>query len=184
MSKKKDQLEQIATQSVQHSGLSNLSFRTLADDAGIKSASVHYYFPNKGDLAASLIENYTQSFQAQLNQIDEHKRNLKSKLRAFVQIFEDVLENDRLCLCGMMAAEVNGLDEQSKALLKEYFLMAEQWLTLQLKQHKEELSSPLSNNKLARVIMSGLEGAILLDRVDGGSERIRAQHDLIKSLIS
>ena len=40
-----------AVTTVQKAGLSHLSFRTLASDAGIKSSSVHYYFPEKTDLA-------------------------------------------------------------------------------------------------------------------------------------
>ena len=58
MSDKKTQLESAATNSIQRTGLKDLSFRRLADEVGIKSASVHYYFPGKADLANSLIEKY------------------------------------------------------------------------------------------------------------------------------
>ena len=41
---------------VQARGYNSLSFRELAKEIGIKSASVHYYFPTKGDLGAALAE--------------------------------------------------------------------------------------------------------------------------------
>ncbi len=184
MSDKRNQIQNIATESVQRSGLSNLSFRTLADDVGIKSASVHYHFPSKSDLAASIIETYSQAFAEELDTISDSRRNLKGKLDDFVQIFETVLENDKLCLCGMMAAEVTALDESSRTLLKQYFEMSEQWLLDLLSENKESLSTALSTKKLARIIMSGLEGAILLDRVDQGRDRISAQRDLVRSFVS
>ena len=36
---------------------------------------------------------------------------------------------------------------------------------------------------VARVIVSGLEGALLLDRVDGGQQRLDAQRRLIAELV-
>ena len=39
---------------VQDRGYSGLSFRELAKDVGIKSASIHHYFPTKGELGGAL----------------------------------------------------------------------------------------------------------------------------------
>jgi AcrR family transcriptional regulator len=43
-----------AKATVQSHGYNALSFRELAKEVGIKSASVHYHFPTKGDLGAAL----------------------------------------------------------------------------------------------------------------------------------
>ena len=43
-----------ARATVQARGYNALSFRELAKEVGIKSASIHYYFPTKGDLGAAL----------------------------------------------------------------------------------------------------------------------------------
>jgi len=53
---KRQKLEEVAITAVQHGGLKSLSFRTLADEVGIKSSSVHYHFPEKSHLAKALIE--------------------------------------------------------------------------------------------------------------------------------
>jgi TetR/AcrR family transcriptional regulator, transcriptional repressor for nem operon len=39
-------------------GFHGFSFRDLAADVGIKSASVHYHFPTKADLGVRLMRNY------------------------------------------------------------------------------------------------------------------------------
>ncbi|GAA6137977.1 TetR/AcrR family transcriptional regulator [Arenicella sp. 4NH20-0111] len=183
MSEKRRKLEQAATEAVQKIGLTNLSFRALADEVGIKSASVHYYFPGKSDLAATLIEGYSEKFSALLSESSSESSSLQSTMTAFMSIFEQVLADGKFCLCGMMAAEVESLDSNSRALLQSYFEVSEAWLTKLMDSHRDELSTSLPSQTLARVIMSGMEGAILLDRVGGGKKRLDAQKELIHSLL-
>jgi len=61
MTEKRENLQDLAQEHVRHYGLKGLSFRTLAEEAGIKSSSVHYYFPEKSDLATALIERYPEA---------------------------------------------------------------------------------------------------------------------------
>ncbi|MBX2870043.1 MAG: TetR family transcriptional regulator [Acidiferrobacterales bacterium] len=183
MSKKRQELEAIAADFVQRSGLHNLSFRTLANEVGVKSSSVHYYFPEKSHLASALIENYTEALKESLDHIDARGQSLPKKLNGFIKIFEDVIKDNKLCLCGILAADVSTLDEPNRKLLAQYFSLAESWLSDLLSLHKKELKLPIEPVKLSKIILSGLEGAILLDGVDGGRERLKAQRDLIKSLI-
>jgi TetR/AcrR family transcriptional regulator, transcriptional repressor for nem operon len=55
MANKRTELQTLAQAIVQRSGLRELSFRQLAEQTGVKSSSVHYYFPEKHDLTAVLI---------------------------------------------------------------------------------------------------------------------------------
>jgi len=183
MSQNRTKLEQVATNSVQRIGINNLSFRTLADEVGIKSSSVHYYFPEKGNLANAIIINYTTQFSEQLDQIDIEKSSPQQKLEAFVKIFEKTIKADKLCLCGMMAAEISSLHEESRLLLKKYFLLVENWLNKIFTQHQESLTIDIKPRELAKIVMSGLEGAILIDRVDSKSNRLQSQRKLIRCLI-
>ncbi|MBX2847730.1 MAG: TetR/AcrR family transcriptional regulator [Acidiferrobacterales bacterium] len=183
MSDIKTQLKNVATDAIQRKGFTELSFRTLASDVGIKSASVHYYFPRKQDLANALIEKYAEDFELLLDNIDSDKVKLRDKLDGFVAIFERVLKDEKFCLCGMLAAEVETLDEEGRLLLSRYFQLSEGWLSSVLKTGKDELATNITPKKLARIILSGLEGAILLDRVDRSKTRLLAQRDLIRSFI-
>ncbi len=105
-----------AQNAVQHGGLKGLSFRKLADEVGIKSSSVHYYFPEKADLAQALIERYTTSLSRHLSQIATQDANLRGKLEAFIAIFEEVASQNKVCLCVMMAAEVESLSEEQAGI--------------------------------------------------------------------
>ena len=177
-------LEIAALDAVQRSGLKGISFRTLADEIGIKSSSVHYHFPEKSDLARTLIERYSDAFFAQLHEIESQKWGLKRKITAFIAIFEQVADEDKLCLCGMMASEVEQLDSDNRQLLKAYFVNTEQWLTDLFDQHRSDLSCSLSSKALSKSLLSGLEGALLLDRVIEDKQRLKAQKDLFLSLLA
>ena len=183
MSEKRLKLEEVATDAVQRSGLHNLSFRTLADEVGVKSSSVHYYFPEKSHLARALIEKYTLALNDKLKAIDRRKLKPRKKLEAFVKIFEDVVKQNKFCLCGMMAAEVATLDEDNRALLNNYFLQAEDWLCTVFEESSEHIFADIKPRQLARIVLSGLEGAILIDRVDGSRDKLRAQRELISKLL-
>lgn len=184
MSDKRNQLKEVATNAVQRSGLNNLSFRTLADQVGVKSSSVHYYFPEKADLATALIENYTDDFMTKLDVIGRGKKSLKQKLISFINIFENVSSAEKFCLCGMMAAEITMLNDANKILLSQYFNKIEDWLFDQFENHQDQINSNLDSKTLAKLILSGLEGAILLDRVEVKKLRLKAQKALILSFIA
>lgn len=182
MSDKRTELQLLAQAIVQRSGLRELSFRQLAEQTGVKSSSVHYYFPEKHDLTAVLIASYSEAFAQRLAGIADRPVTLKRKLSAFVDLFEEAAQDDKLCLCGMLAAEMSSLDAHCRSLLSSFFQHAESWLAQLLKQHKSELLTPLPPARLAAVLVSGLEGALLLDRVHGPGSHLLAQRQLISSL--
>ena len=67
MSETVDGLLDAAEIAMRSRGYHGVSFRELADDVGIKSASVHYYFPQKEDLTVALVTRYSKTFFADLD---------------------------------------------------------------------------------------------------------------------
>src|SRR5476649_1984467 len=72
---------------VQAQGYNSLSFRELAKQIGIKSASVHYYFPTKGDLGAALAREYTDEFRAYLDGLVDAGKDWKTCIRDYTDVF-------------------------------------------------------------------------------------------------
>ena len=180
----KQKLEIAALDSVQRNGLKGMSFRTLAADVGIKSSSVHYHFPEKSDLAETLIKRYSDQMSTELANISSQKWGLKKKINAFIGIFESVLDEDKMCLCGMMAAELEELDDNNRKLVQTYFDAIESWLTLLFDENNDKLSTDIGSKTLAKAVLSGLEGALLLDRVNGSKQRLKAQKEIILSMLA
>lgn len=180
MTKKRDHLQDIALEHVRRKGLKGLSFRTLAEEAGIKSSSVHYYFPEKSDLAEVLIERYGANMARELEAISAHESwSLRKKITAFIKIFEAVAKDDAVCLCGMLAAEYDNLNEKNCHQLNSFFADTEKWLVSQLNMHKDELNTEISSAQLSRAMLAGLEGALLIDRVAGNNQYFNAQKAII-----
>jgi len=52
-----------------------------------------------------LIERYERNFLAALQTIDEESADAREKAASYAAIYAEVLRNNRMCLCGMLAAE-------------------------------------------------------------------------------
>lgn len=181
MPDKKQEIIDVATRAVKRDGLRSVSFRTLADEVSVKSSSVHYHFPTKHDLAATLVEDYTEGFVQRLRDIDSKNNTVAGKLEAVVDLFADVLAGSDLCLCGMLASEVTSLDKPTRQALRTFFNKTESWLSA-IFEASEGVSTSLTSSQAAQVFLSGLEGALLIDRVDDSQERLDAMRAWARSL--
>lgn len=184
MADKRGEIEKVATQAIKRDGFRSMSFRTLADEVGVKSSSVHYHFPTKDDLAEAVIRGYTQAFREALQAIDRRESSLVDKIDAFNELFAEVVSHDDICLCGMMAAEVSSLSDSARTALKDFFAACEAWLESVFEAHAAELDDTLSARELARIFLAGLEGATLIDRVDSGRDRLAAYRALTRALVA
>lgn len=147
---------------VRAGGYNNFSFRDLAEQVGIKSASVHYHFKTKSDLVVELVQRYTQRFQEQLLQASLVQPEEPAEL--ICSAFESSLQSTgMLCLCGLLAAEGDGLPEPVRLATREFFLTSQRWLSQQL-QAQHQLN-PAEAEHRALALMAILEGAMLLAKV-------------------
>jgi TetR/AcrR family transcriptional repressor of nem operon len=90
-----------------------------------------------------------------------------------VQVYGDVLSRDRLCLCGMLAAEVTTLPDPMQRAIRKFFDENEVWLKRVLEggRHARTLTFDGDAGEVAGVLTAGLEGAMLLARSYGDSTR-------------
>lgn len=181
MAQTRDQIAAAATQAIQQAGVHSVSFRTLADAIGVKSSSVHYHFPTKGDLTLALVQQYSAAFAEKLQSIERSSATLGQRMQQFIDVFETVLSRNDLCLCGMLAAELAELDDASKSALATFFRLTESWLEKQLQTSSQPLALPAS--ALAPVLLAGLEGALLLDRTEDSTRYIKAFRQLAHTLV-
>ena len=175
----------VAERLVQTRGFNGFSYADIAEALEVTKASLHYHFPTKGDLGKRLIERYEESFLAALKGIDSAGAGARDKLKRYIRIYADVLRDNRMCLCGMLASDYATLPKPMKEEVKHFFDENEQWLVAVLEQGRksgalEFKGSPLD---LARVIVGSLEGAMMLARSYGEPARFdTAAERLIASL--
>ena len=95
----------VAEPCAQTRGFNGFSYADVAEQLLCTKASLHYHFPSKADLGRALIERYHRAFGQALEGIDRQTHEAREKLRRYVGLYDSVMRNNRMCLCGMLAAE-------------------------------------------------------------------------------
>lgn len=161
MSEMRDKILSAARATVQAQGYGALSFRVLAKEVGIKSASIHYHFPTKADLGAVLAQGYTQDAMAAFEAILASDPAIWMK--RYTNAFRAALErNNRMCLCGILAAEYDGLPAAVRVEVAEFADGNVAWLTKVLLRLEPKAKRSAPDRALA--IYSAVLGAQLVAR--------------------
>ena len=168
----------VAEKLAQTRGYNGFSYADIAVELGVTKASLHYHFPSKEALGRALIERYETEFGAALEAIDRSASSPQEKLGRYVELYDSVARNDRMCLCGMLAADVATLPNPMRESVAIFFAENEAWLTRVLSQGTKsgELQFAGTPAAMAGFIVSSLEGAMLVARGRGGPA---PQHDPI-----
>ena len=157
---KKEALLKVAEDKVRLGGYDNFSFRELADEVGIKSASVHYHFPTKADLGAELAHQYTDNFLTALGDPLAIQSEGKNPIDIYTQFFRNALLTDnKMCLCGLLGAQGESLPEKVRNEVKRFFNKNIAWL------REAHAANGESNPEQAAITtVSLLEGAMMISK--------------------
>ncbi|MEE4182839.1 TetR/AcrR family transcriptional regulator [Pseudomonas viridiflava] len=142
-------------------GYAAFSYADLADEIGIKKASIHHHFPTKEGMAIAIVESYLFRFRKQLEAINDEDDGVVDRLKAFAVMFAHSSDNGMLPLCGALAAELLALPESLKAMTKNFFEIHLTWLQENIKQGQDQglLKPELDVITVSRFILNALEGA-------------------------
>jgi AcrR family transcriptional regulator len=78
---------------VQDRGYGGLRFRELAKNVRIKSASIHHYFPTKGELGSALAARYTSDFLQYLDGLLAGGLDQKTCIKKYTAVFGQTVRN-------------------------------------------------------------------------------------------
>lgn len=151
-----------ATVTVMTDGYNALSFRDLASEVGIKSASVHHHFPTKGDLAETLVERFSEGFTMRMEPLTA--LSFEEAIEGYVDLFHSAfVGRNRMCLAGMMSAEISALPKAAQDRLEDFVEAHKAFLrTVLAKKYKRMAADELDARAMA--IFSAMEGAQLVAR--------------------
>lgn len=166
----------IAARLVQTRGFNGFSYADVAAELQITKASLHYHFPTKAELGRVLVERYAQAFSLALEAIDRGAADEADRLRRYAAVYDGVLAQGKMCLCGMLAAEYGTLPEPMQQALTGFFDLNEAWLAgvLERGRRRGVLAFAGAPRERARLLVGSLEGAMMLARSYGDPARFRA----------
>ncbi len=160
------QVLDVAERLVQTRGFNGFSYADIASELGITKATLHYHFRTKAELGGRLIERYSETFRAALDAIAAAGAPAPERLARYARLYADVLRNERMCLCGMLAAEYSTLPAPMQHQIRHFFDLNEAWLSTVLEEGRQagtlRFDGPAA--EMAGLLLGALEGAMLVAR--------------------
>jgi TetR/AcrR family transcriptional repressor of nem operon len=153
-----ERLMDLAEDRMRKGGYRGFSFRELAAEIGIKSASVHHHFPTKAGMAAAVARRYAERFFQTV--APRHNDSSQDIIAVYRSAFRNAIERDgRMCLTGMLGAEAGGLPPEVVEEIRAFF-----------RRCVDDLSSRIGGPEAvtrAFHVMATLEGGLILARAYG-----------------
>ncbi len=181
----RDQLLEHASVLIRQRGYNGFSYRDLAELVGVKTSSIHYYFPAKDDLVLEVVRLYRERAQTRLAAIDT-SLPLVEQAHRYVDPLRNGIELNQICLAGMLSAEVLALPDSIRSLLQRHFQMNEVWIAGLL--HRAEIARgqpyPVPPPALAKVLYGAIQNGIITARMSGSTDRLDAAADMLVGAVS
>lgn len=148
-------------------GFHGFSFRDIAADVGIKSASVHHHFPTKADLAVAVVRAYTDREIDVLGDPSDPSRKPATLLSNYIKVFRDALVDTRsMCLCGLLASESASTPKLVNDEVQRFFTENLKWTETVIGRLDPSLK-PAEVRSKALALTATLEGALLGSHCQG-----------------
>jgi len=153
-----EEILQVAERHMRAGGFDAVSFRDIATEVGIKSASVHYHFPQKSDLGAAVVQRYTARVINAVGAADNPRETVTTRIDRLIGVYRAAMLDDGLiCLCCVLGAETLDLPDPVAESVNRFFEQVLAWTTTALTAAPAE-----PTNTSAGQIVSSLQGAMVL----------------------
>jgi TetR/AcrR family transcriptional regulator, transcriptional repressor for nem operon len=157
----------VAQDLVQRHGYNGFSYDDISQKIGIKKPSIHHHFATKSELVTVVAQRYTHRFREHLLSIEGKHTRAGERLAAYAALFEATYaENRRLCVCGMLGAEAEGLPDEVVREVHRFFRLNLEWLSIVMQdglaagQLRFQAAAPAQ----AQLFLCALEGAMVVGR--------------------
>ncbi len=171
----RDQLVLEAQRLILQRGSKGFSYRDLADIVGVKTSSIHYYFPSKDDLVMEAISSYAIVSAQERARIDP-TLPADQRLKAYIDSVRcESPQKSLLCLGGALAADFGCVPCSVQQVIARFFADNERWLADVLKDGQEQgtLNVPGDPVVMGRILFAAIQGASMTNRLFGDYGRLR-----------
>ncbi len=148
-------------------GYNAFSYQNIADEIGIRKASIHHHFSTKEELGTAIIRRDRKRFHKWCENQSLTTNDLWQMLENYFGIFEYIrTHGNRICTACILAAEFGTLPESMQKELKELIEDEHNWLTKILGEGRELKTFDFKGepNKRALQILVTLYGIMQVSR--------------------
>lgn len=173
------QILAVAESLIQSKGYNAFSYRDIAEIVGIKTSSIHYYFPSKEDLGKVVVTQHLENMAESLKPIlqNEEISPLK-KLGQFLDclVAKTYQDKQKMCLGGMLASDVLTLPDCIQQAVQQFFVRITSWISRILTEAIAKKEIKLEKRNIqdeAKSILALFEGSLLLARLFQDEEYLK-----------
>ncbi len=151
-------------------GFNAFSYKSISEKVGVKTSSIHYYFPTKSDLGIAII----QSHRLLLEQWITKSRNKTAleKINSFFKYYKKLVADQKVCIMGALTSDINTLEEPLRQELLSFGEDIVEWVASILNEgHNDRSFKQISNPKeKAKLILSNVMGLVQIARIEKDSK--------------
>ncbi|MEP1586121.1 MAG: TetR/AcrR family transcriptional regulator [Tateyamaria sp.] len=150
-------------------GFDGFSYADLAQDVGIRKASIHHHFPSKATLAVAVMQRYHTNFQEICAKIDASNDTGGAQLADLIQQYKTGSDDGkRICLCASFSASRDSLPAEVIEEISQFRAMVVKWMTAAFEKGRADgsISGVTHPAFEAASAMSLMEGAQLAARAE------------------
>ncbi|MFL6623848.1 MAG: TetR/AcrR family transcriptional regulator [Sulfurifustaceae bacterium] len=169
---------------LQDAGFSSFSFRHLAADLGIKSASVHYHFPSKEALGVALLESYRESFSRWVA-TRQASESAKADLLEWFKYYQHLARSGDICPGGAFGAEYSALPENVRRELAALNDTIRSWVraTLEAGRKRGEIRADGKIEDQAALVLAAVQGGTQVARITGNAKVFDGMLEQLKTVL-
>ncbi|UTC24717.1 TetR/AcrR family transcriptional regulator [Candidatus Comchoanobacter bicostacola] len=174
------------THLIQTRGYHAFSFQDISNKVGIKTASIHYHFPTKTDLAVAVVVSQKETTEKHLHNITSNgalTEREKIKLLCQSILATTYLSEEKMCLAGMLAIDILTLEPPVAQAVQNLIGSIEATLAKLISNGAKtnEFRRDIDAQSTATALMATIEGTLMLTRLFKDENRFTDAMDVIIS---
>jgi TetR/AcrR family transcriptional repressor of nem operon len=143
------------------------SFQDIADEVGVRKASLYHHFDSKDDVAVAMLKRAADWVRAELEKTEG--REPKERLEAYFDIFHQIYgKGERMCPGGSFAAVFDAVSSPVQTAVHRFANMHVDWLEDVVRDGVEQGQFTVGDQRprdVAAQIAAAVQGALLVGRL-------------------
>jgi TetR/AcrR family transcriptional repressor of nem operon len=152
---------------MQTRSFNGFSFQDVADEVGIRKASLYHYFDSKDAMALAVLDRAANWSKAEFKKIEEEEP--VDRLEAYFDMFRAIHgKAERMCPGGSFAAVFDAMSSPIQAALHRFAKLHIDWLEDIVREGVQKSQFEIGNQRprdVAMQILAGVQGALLSGRL-------------------
>jgi len=174
---------------IRRKGVHGFSFRTLAERCGIKSSSVHYYFPSKRDLILTILSDYVSLIKTELTALKKNEPEPRRRIEKYIDMFIEWIKDggyDKGCIALVVGNELSESDKEVRATVSGLVRYHINWLadTIRDGQRAGVFRKDAAPDSFSPFLLLMLEGGSTVSKATCSGDVLKQGGGYAKSLVA